>query len=64
MKIISVRNIDNFAESVRPKPSKQNKKTVESIITDVQKRGDIAVKQYEKKFVGAKLGTLQITKNE
>ena len=49
MKIISVRNIDNFAESVRPKPSKQNKKTVESIISDVQKRGDTAVKQYEKK---------------
>ena len=64
MKIISVRNIDNFAESVRPKPSKQNKKTVESIISDVQKRGDIAVKQYEKKFGGAKLGTLQISKNE
>jgi histidinol dehydrogenase len=64
MKIIFVRNIKSFAQQIRPKPSIQNKKTVESIISQVQKKGDSALKQYEKKFSGATLDSLRITKKE
>jgi len=64
MKIISIRNIDNFAESARPNPSKQNKKIVDSILSDVKNRGDLAIKQYEKRFSGAKLATLRVSTKE
>ncbi len=64
MKIISVRNVESFAQKVRPKPSKQNKIAVESIVLQVQKKGDSAVKKYEKKFSGATLNSLLITKKE
>ena len=64
MKIISVRNIDKFVEDARPKISKQKKKTVETIISKVQKNGDSAIRQYEKKFIGAKLGTLRVSPQE
>jgi histidinol dehydrogenase len=64
MKIISVRNIDNFAELTRPKPSKQYKKVVESILSDVKNRGDLAIKQYERRFTGAKLTSLRVTTKE
>jgi len=64
MKIISIRNIDNFAESARPNPSKQNKKIVDSILSDVKNRGDLAIKQYEKRFSGAKLATLRVSTQE
>ena len=48
MKIISVRNIESFAQKIRPKSSIQNKKIVESIISQVRKQGDAALKRYEK----------------
>ncbi|MCH7968284.1 MAG: histidinol dehydrogenase [Thaumarchaeota archaeon] len=64
MKIIAPRNIEDFADSVTPKPPKQNEKIVKSILLDVKKNGDLAVKRYEKKFGGATLGTLRITKKE
>ena len=64
MKIIAPRNIEGFADSVTPKPPKQNEKIVKSILLDVKKNGDLAVKRYEKKFGGATLGTLRITKKE
>jgi len=64
IKIISVRNVDSFLASITSKTSKNNKKIVESIIYDVQKNGDRAVKKYEKKFTGAILTTLRVSKNE
>ncbi len=64
MKIIVPRNIESFADSVTPKPPKQNEKIVKSILLDVKKNGDLAIKRYEKKFGGATLGTLRITKKE
>ncbi|MDP3780465.1 MAG: histidinol dehydrogenase [Nitrosopumilaceae archaeon] len=64
MKIISIRNVDSFLASITSKTSKNNKKIVESIIYDVQKNGDRAVRKYEKKFTGATLTTLQVSKNE
>ncbi|MGQ0376908.1 MAG: histidinol dehydrogenase [Nitrososphaerota archaeon] len=64
MKIISVRNVDSFLAKITSKTSKNNKKVVESIIYDVQKNGDRAVRKYEKKFTGATLVTLRVSKNE
>ena len=64
MKIIIPRNIENFADSASPKPSKQNEKIVKSILSDVKKNGDLAVKRYEKKFGGASLGSLRLSKKE
>ena len=64
IKIISVRNVDSFLASITSKTSKNNKKIVESIISDVQKNGDRAVRKYEKKFTGATLTTLRVSKNE
>jgi len=64
IKIISVRNVDSFLAKTTLKTSKNNKKVVESIIYDVQKNGDRAVRKYEKKFTGSTLTTLQVSKKE
>ena len=64
MKIITVRDIDKFTDSIIPKPSKTNKKKIESIVTDVRKNGDNAVKKYEKKFGGFKNGPMKVSKRE
>ena len=64
MKIITVRYVDKFADSIIPKPSKTNKKKIESIVTDVRKNGDNAVKKYEKKFGGFKNGPMRVSKRE
>ncbi|MFB5598109.1 MAG: histidinol dehydrogenase, partial [Nitrosopumilaceae archaeon] len=64
MKIIIPRNIENFADSASPQPSKQYEKIVKSILSDVKKNGDLAVKRYEKKFGGAALGSLRLSKKE
>lgn len=62
MRIIKVRNIDNFVAQIRPKTSGQ-KKTVQTILDQVRKKGDTAIKEYEKKF-GSTLGSLRVSKNE
>jgi len=64
MKIITVGNIDKFTELIPPKPSKKNKKIIESIIADVKKNGDSAVIKYEKKFGGIIKGSLKVSKQE
>ena len=64
MRIIQIRNVDTFSEKIRPKQSIQNKKIVESIVSDVQKNGDSAVKKYEKKFNKAKSVSLLVTESE
>ena len=64
IKIISVRNVDRFLASITSKTSKNNKKIIESIIYDVQKNGDRAVRKYEKKFTGTTITTLRVSKNE
>ena len=64
MKIIKVRDIDRFASLVIPKPTPKNKKTIESIISDVKKNGDLAVKKYEKKFGGQSSGSLRVSSAE
>ena len=64
MKIIKVRDIDRFASLVIPKPSPKNKKIIESIISDVKNKGDLAVKKYEKKFGGNSKGSLRVSSAE
>ena len=64
MKTIIVRNINATVDAVRPKPKEQYRKKVESIILDVQKRKDKALKEYEKKFSGAKLRSFRVSRSE
>jgi len=64
MKTIIVRNINATVDAVRPKPKEQYKKKVESIILDVQKRKDTALKEYEKKFSGAKPRSFRVSRSE
>ena len=64
MKIIRVSDIENFADKVSPKQPQKNKSIVESILKNVQKNGDSAIRKYEKKFNNVNLTTLKVTKQE
>ena len=64
IKILQVRNIDSFVESRRQKTSEKDKKTVQSILNDVRKNGDSAVKKYERKFNGRKTSQLCVSEKE
>jgi len=64
IKILQVRNVDNFVESRRQKTSEKDRKTVQSILNDVRKNGDSAVKKYELKFNGRKTSQLRVSVKE
>ena len=64
IKILQVRNVDSFVESRRQKTSQKDRKIVQSILDDVRKNGDSAVKKYEQKFNGKKTIRLRITLQE
>lgn len=64
MKIINIRNIDSTLESLRPKPNKELKKIVLSIISNVQSRGDEALREYERKFSKVNLRSFKVSKTE
>ncbi len=64
MKILQVRNVDSFVESRRQKTSQKDRKIVQSILDDVRKNGDSAVKKYEQKFNGKKTTQLRLTLQE
>jgi len=64
MKIIRVTNVESFASKIIQKQPQKNKQIVESILKKVQKDGDSAIKKYEKKFSGAKLTSLRVSKKE
>jgi len=64
IKILQVRNIDSFVESRRQKTSEKDRKTVQSILNDVRKNGDSAVKKYERKFNGRKTSQLRVSEKE
>jgi len=64
IKILQVRNIDSFVESRRQKTSEKDKKIVQSILNDVRKNGDSAVKKYELKFNGRKTSQLRVSVKE
>jgi len=64
IKILQVRNIDSFVESRRQKTSEKDRKVVQSILNDVRKNGDSAVKKYERKFNGRKTSQLRVSAKE
>lgn len=64
MKIIQVTNVEKFVAQVLPKQPQKNKSIVESILKNVQKNGDSAIKKYEKKFGGAIITSLRLSQNE
>ncbi|MHB8602847.1 MAG: histidinol dehydrogenase [Nitrosotalea sp.] len=64
MRIIDVQDMDSIIESVRPKTSNDVRQKVLSIISDVQKRKDRALREYETKFSGVQIRSLKITKQE
>ena len=64
MRIIAVQDIETTVEALRPKPDKQNRKIVKSIILDVKKRKDKALREYEKKFSGANLKSIRVSASE
>jgi len=64
IKILQVRNVDNFVESRRQKTSEKDRKTVQSILNDVRKNGDSAVKKYERKFNGKSTSQLRVSAKE
>jgi len=64
IKILQVSNVDSFVESRRQKTSQKDRKIVQSILDDVRKNGDTAVKKYELKFNGKKTTQLRVSKQE
>ena len=64
IKILQVRNIDSFVESRRQKTSEKDRKTVQSILNDVKRNGDSAVKKYERKFNGKSTSQLRVSAKE
>jgi len=64
IKILQVRNVDSFVESRRQKTSEKDRKTVQSILNDVRKNGDSAVKKYERKFNGKSTSQLRVSAKE
>ena len=64
MKIHKVKNIEQFVAKIVPKQAQKNKTIVDTIIKNVQKNGDSSVKKYEKKFTGATISNLKVSKTE
>ena len=64
IKILQVGNVDSFVESRRQKTSEKDRKIVQSILNDVRKNGDSAVKKYERKFNGRKTSQLRVSAKE
>ena len=62
IKILQVGNVDSFVEARRQKTSQKDRKIVQSILDDVRKNGDSAVKKYEQKFNGKKTTQLRLNK--
>ena len=64
IKIIKVVNVAKFAATIAPTEPKKNKSIVESILKNVKKNGDAAIRKYEKKFTGASLSSLRVSEFE
>jgi len=64
MRIIKVTNIHKFVAQILPKQPQNNKTIVESILKNVKKNGDKAIRKYEKKFTGANISSLRLSQTE
>jgi histidinol dehydrogenase len=54
MRIIKISNVESFATKIIPKQAQNNKSIVESILKNVKKNGDDAIRKYEKKIQQSK----------
>ncbi len=64
MRTIKITNVEKFAAQIIPKQPQNNKTIVESILKNVKKNGDNALKKYEKKFSKANISSLRLSQNE
>ncbi len=64
MRIIKIQDISSAIESVRPKPNAVQQRKVLGIISDVKKRKDKAVKEYELKFSKAPIRSFRVSSTE
>jgi len=64
IRINKVTNIEKFTAKIRPKQPRKNRSIVESILKNVKKNGDVAIRKYEKKFSGAKISSLRLSQKE
>lgn len=64
IRTIKVTNVEKFASKITPKQPQINKSIVETIIKNVRKNGDLAIKKYEKKFTGANVSSLKLSQAE
>ena len=64
IRIIKVTNVEKFAAKIIPKQPQKNKDIVESILKNVKKNGDVAIRKYEKKFSGANISSLRVTQTD
>jgi len=64
MKIIRVTNVEKFSAQILPKQPQKNRSIVQSILKNVQKNGDLALRKYEKQFSGVKVASLRLSQNE
>jgi len=64
MRIIKVTNVQKFAAQILPKQPQNNKTIVKSILKNVKKNGDDAIRKYEKKFTGANISSLRLSQTE
>ncbi len=64
MRIFKVTNVESFAVKILPKQPQNNKTIVKSILKDVKKNGDVAIRKYEKKFSKANISSLRLTPSE
>jgi histidinol dehydrogenase len=61
MRIIRVNNVQTFA---KPTYANRDTKLVESIVNEVKREGDAALRRFEKKFNGVDIDTFQVSKKE
>lgn len=67
IRTITATNVEKFAKKIlskSPSTSPKTKTLVESIIQDVKRNGDAAVKKYEKRFTGANILSLRVSQKE
>ena len=64
MKVIKVKNVETFVAQLNSKKTDIDSSIVNSIIRDVKKNGDQAVKKYEKKFSKAIITNIKISQTE
>ena len=64
MRILKVTDVESFAAKILAKQPQNKKTMVESILKDVKKNGDVAIRKYEKKLSKANISSLLVSPSE